>query len=129
MLSFLHNPIIGGGFGNIDTLIHKESLMFASYISQRYVDSSHNIFLDILIQSGLVGIGAFLYLVAKSFITFLSHRDTVAISLLLGFVTILSFNPVSIWILLVFWYLIGQGTLGNRVSPIPKYEALHSKNN
>lgn len=116
MLSFLHNPVIGGGFGNIDTLLHKESLMFASYISERYVDSSHNIFLDILIQSGLVGMGAFLYLLGRSFITFFFQRDTVALCLLLGFITVLSFNPVSVWILLVFWYLLGQGILGNRIS-------------
>lgn len=115
LLSFLHNPVIGGGFGNIDTLIHKESLTFASFISARYVDSSHNIFLDILIQSGLLGLGAFLFLIVKSISTLYQKRDTVSISLLLGFLTIMSFNPVSVWVLVVFWYLVGQGILGNSI--------------
>lgn len=116
MLSFLHNPLIGGGFGNVDMLLHKESLTFASYISARYVDSSHNFFLDILVQSGIVGVVALFYLLARSFLRFFSQRDTVALCLLLGFITILSFNPVSVWILLVFWYLLGQGNFGNRIS-------------
>lgn len=115
LLSFLHNPVIGGGFGNIDLLIHKESLTFASFISARYVDSSHNIFLDILIQSGVLGLGAFLWLILRSITVFYRNRDTVFIALMLGFVTILSFNPVSVWVLVVFWYLVGQGILGNSI--------------
>ncbi len=109
VLSFLAHPIIGGGFGNIDLLLHEQSLRFASFISARYVDSSHNIVLDMIVQSGIIGVGAFFLLLWNASMDFYKKKNIVQTALLLGLLTVLLFNPVSVWVLLVFWYLLGQG--------------------
>ncbi|MDP3941157.1 MAG: O-antigen ligase family protein [bacterium] len=108
-LSFLSHPLIGGGVGNIELLLHKASLQFASYISVRYVDSSHNIFLDMLVSLGGIGFLAFVILLFFSFRTYLLRKEFVSVAMLLGMVVVLSFNPGSVWELVVFWYLVGSG--------------------
>ena len=117
--SFLSHPVIGGGFGNIDLLLHEQSLLFASFISARYVDSSHNILLDMVVQSGIVGAGAFFLLLFSAFRFFCQKKYIVHTALLIGLLTVLFFNPVSVWVLLFFWYLLGQGISVQNTKEIP----------
>ena len=108
-LSFLSHPLIGGGIGNVELLLHNTSLQFASFISARYVDSSHNIFLDMLVSLGGIGFLAFAVLVFSSFRSYLQKKEYIYVAMLFGMVVALSFNPGSVWELVVFWYLIGNG--------------------
>lgn len=108
-IAFLENPIIGGGVGNVEILLHDASNQFASFISARYVDSSHSIFFDVLLQLGIVGLAAFLALIFLAFRSFFRTKNSAMISLLLGMIVVLSFNPASVWELVVFWYVIGEG--------------------
>lgn len=109
LLAFIAHPVIGGGVGNAEVLLHQGSLQFASFLSARYVDSSHNIFLDVLIQLGIIGFLAFLSLLVISFRTFIKSKNIVSTSILIGMIVVLSFNPGSVWELVVLWYLIGSG--------------------
>jgi O-antigen ligase len=108
-VGFLSHPLIGGGFGNIETTLHTSSQTFASFISARYVDSSHNIFLDMLLQTGILGFCAFSVLIFDSFKTFLRKKQIISLALFSGMLVVLSFNPGSVWELVVFWYFVGEG--------------------
>jgi O-antigen ligase len=107
-ISFSQHPLIGGGFGNIDTLIHAGTKTYASFISAHYVDSAHNIFLDFALQGGLIGLFAFCSLVVTAFVSVFRKKRYMEFTMLLGFLVVLSFNPASVWTLVVFWFLIGQ---------------------
>jgi len=107
-------PIIGSGFGNIQYALITAAKTFPNNLGLSFVDSSHNIFLDWFVQGGSIGIGVFLYLLYQSFLFFIQKKDVLHIVLLLGLISVLSFNPASIVTLVALWWLIGQGTLKNK---------------
>lgn len=103
------NPLIGGGFGNTESLIRESAKSLKSDIQYQYVDSSHNFLLDFWVQGGLVGLGTILtllYFVLKNLTKANRVRE---LTLILGVITMMLFNPVSIVTLIHFWWLIGQG--------------------
>lgn len=102
-------PILGNGFGNTEIALHKAAVSLDLPIQYYYVDSSHNIFLDWWVQGGIVGISALLGLVYLTFKKFIKEGNIRELVLLLGTLTVLSFNPASVVGLLGFWWLIGQG--------------------
>lgn len=103
------HPILGGGFGNTEKLINQGALQLGNSIRFQFVDSSHNIFLDWWVTGGIVGFLLLLMLLKQAFASFIFSKNINMIVLLLGVLTILSFNPVSVVILIQFWWLIGQG--------------------
>lgn len=103
----LQSPIIGGGFGNAEVLLHKTSVDQHLRIRDYYVDSSHNIFLDWWVQAGIIGFIILFLLVFTTFKQFIKQNNQRNIVLLLGILTALSFNPASVVGLLQFWWLIG----------------------
>lgn len=109
LLANKNNVIIGNGFGNLENALHTSGKQLGLFIQYNYVDSAHNIFLDWWVQGGVVGVILLLGLVHLSLKTFFvknAHREMV---LLLGLLTVLSFNPASVASLLAFWWLIGKG--------------------
>lgn len=102
------NPGIGQGFGNTEIALHNAAAGLDLPIQYYYVDSSHNIFLDWWVQSGVIGVSLLIYLVYTAFSTFAYKQNRRDLVLLLGSVTMLSFNPASVIGLLGFWWLIGQ---------------------
>lgn len=103
------NPILGNGFGNSEFALHKSAKQLGLPIQYYYVDSAHNIFLDWLVQAGVVGFIVLCYLVYLSINKFVQTGNFRELVLIFGMIIVLSFNPASIIGLLGFWWLIGQG--------------------
>lgn len=105
----LSSPIIGNGFGNIEHAMKRTSEMLGNTVQYQYVDSSHNLFLDMWVAGGIVGLGAFMFLVVTSFQTLVATHDDTKLMILLGLITALSFNPASVAALVWLWWVIGSG--------------------
>lgn len=102
-------PFLGNGFGNIESTLHQTSKELSNNVQYQFVDSAHNLFLDWWIQGGLVGITFLFTLTGYSFYQFVKKDKRLEVILLLGILTTMLFNPVSVVILLYFWWLIGRG--------------------
>lgn len=103
------NPILGSGFGNIEASIQKGAKILGNNVRFEKVDSSHNIFLDWWIQGGLTGIGILTVTLITSIIGLARQKRTLELTILLGLIAALSFNPASIVTLIQFWWILGQG--------------------
>jgi O-antigen ligase len=102
-------PLTGVGFGNAEYALHDATVKLNNHLQGYYVDSSHNIFLDYLVQGGigaLLALSLLIFMTIRSFVRAENVRNLV---LFLGLIASLSFNPGSVVSLLVFWWLIGQG--------------------
>jgi O-antigen ligase len=108
------SPIVGVGFGNAEYSLHASNVKLHNHLPGYYVDSSHNIFLDWFVQTGIIGLGVLLFLVGKTLLIFIQEKHVRNITLLLGIITALSFNPASIVSLVALWWLIGQGCVQPR---------------
>ncbi len=104
----LKNPLIGGGFGNTELLLHNAAVDKHLRIRGYYVDSSHNVFIDWWVQGGIVGLAVLLIFVITTLQRSIRQNNQRNIILLLGILTVLSFNPASVVGLLQFWWLIGN---------------------
>lgn len=102
-----NHPIIGGGFGNIQNLLHDGSLRLNNNIQYQVVDSSHNFLLDFFVQGGIIGLLLIVLLLYWFFKNLIVLEKKLELSLMLGLITIMLFNPVSIVTLIQFWWLIG----------------------
>ncbi len=107
------SPIMGVGFGNAETVIHSATVKLNNHLQGYYIDSAHNIFLDWFVSGGIIGLLILLFLIFYTFRYFISRHNIRNISLLLGMIACLSFNPASVVSLLAFWWLIGQGALNS----------------
>lgn len=101
--------VFGRGFGNIEYELPRISKTMDNDIQYQYIDSAHNIFLDWWLQGGLVGLSLLLLLLFISLKNYIHHNQILEIVLMLGLLTAISFNPLSVVNLLAFWWLIGQG--------------------
>lgn len=102
-------PVFGYGFGNIEYALRSSAFKLSNNLRFQYVDSAHNLFLDWWVQGGVIGLGILVLFVAYSFKNFITHSQMLNITLLLGLLTVISFNPVSVVTLVAFWWVIGQG--------------------
>ena len=107
--SGLTSPFIGQGFGNIQNLIHQTAFELNNNVQYQIVDSSHNFLLDFWIQGGIVAITSIIILIGLSTQNFIKTRKFPELTAFLGIIIAMLFNPVSVVILLAFWWLIGQG--------------------
>lgn len=103
------SPIIGNGFGNTEFALQAAVNSLNLNLKGSYVDSSHNIILDWWVQGGIIGVGVIMLLVIQTFMSFIRQKNIMRITLLLGLVAALSFNPASSVSLIALWWLIGQG--------------------
>lgn len=101
-------PFLGWGFGNISLALQNTSFSLSNNLRYQFVDSAHNIFLDWWVQGGIIGIILITSLITYSSVRLLQRKQIIELTVLLGLLAILSFNPVSIVTLLQFWWLIGQ---------------------
>jgi len=105
---FAH-PLLGSGIGAIQQTIHTTSLHLPNIISSEIWDSSHNFLLDWWLQTGILGVLSILTIIIGTLIQFIRHEDNFKVVLMLGLLTVMSFNPMSVFILVAFWWIIGQG--------------------
>ena len=103
------NPILGNGFGNIESALRASAISLTNNLRFQYVDSSHNLLLDWWVQGGIIGVGLLLSLIFISFRKFIDHKKPLELVLILGLLTVMQFNPVSVVTLVGFWWLLGQG--------------------
>lgn len=103
------SPVIGHGFGNMEAALHKTALILNNNIQYQVVDSAHNIFLDFWVQGGALGIMALVILIIFAVRNFLQKDQLKELLIILGLLTTLSFNPVSVSLLIAFWFFLGQG--------------------
>lgn len=102
-------PLLGNGFGNIQSSLLKGSQFLHNNIQYQIVDSSHNIFLDWWVQGGIWGIGFLIFLTGLSLFKLAASSNRIILAGLLGLLVVLSFNPLSVSVLLMFWWSLGQG--------------------
>ena len=104
----IQSPLFGQGFGNTESIIHKQAVKENNNLQYVVVDSAHNIFIDIALELGIVGLVVFLWLIFTS-IKHHYKNDITSLLALFGVLTAVSFNPTSVVVLVAFWYLIGKG--------------------
>jgi len=109
LLAGLDSPLIGHGFGNIQSVIHTKALELNNNLKYQVVDSAHNFILDFWIQGGIVALVSVLMLIALATFNFIKHKKILELTAIFGIIVAMSFNPVSVANLLSFWYLLGQG--------------------
>lgn len=97
--AFQKSPILGYGQENFELIFPKERHM--------KVDNAHNIFLEIAISSGMLGLIIFLAII---FIALKQSSIVVRLSIFV-FLVVAQFNPLSIAQIAFFWFLI---SLSNR---------------
>lgn len=96
----LQSPVVGHGLGITDKLFSESFKTTGTPIESLRIDSAHNIFLDVAIWSGGVGVFVFLYYIYSIFKT-LENRKRIAALAFLAFAT---FQPLSVshWL----WFTI-----------------------
>lgn len=109
ILASLDRPITGYGFGNTEEILKKESIALSNNIHFQYVDSAHNILLDLFLAGGLVGLLAFFLLLFSAFRTATQQNNLLILTILLGLLTVLSFNPGGVTTLIALYWVLGQG--------------------
>lgn len=103
------SPIFGSGFGNIQSTLHQTSLILDNNIQYQIVDSAHNLLLDFWVQGGFIGLACLILLLIGSIKGFIKRQAKLELAALLGIFIVMLFNPVSVVILVYFWWLIDQG--------------------
>jgi hypothetical protein len=103
------SPIYGNGFGNVQSSLAKSAKQLNNNVQYQIVDSSHNIFLDFWVQGGILGVLLFLWILIISVYHFLASDNRFMLALLIGLIYALCFNPLSVAVLVMFWYVLGQG--------------------
>lgn len=91
----MKKPILGYGQENFSLLFPKKRFM--------YVDSAHNVFLEVAVSSGLIGL---LFFVAIIFTALRQARGATRLSLT-AFLIVAQLNPLSIAQIALFWFLLG----------------------
>lgn len=102
-------PFFGWGFGNISLALENTSFFkLSNNLRYQFVDSTHNLLLHWWVQEGIIGVILILGVLSYSFVRLLQRKQIIELTILVGLLAILSFNPVSIVTLLQFWWIIGQ---------------------
>jgi len=126
VIAGLKNPIFGSGFGNVEQTLYKTSnIILHNNVQYQYVDSSHNFILDWWVEGGIAGILLILFLITRAFKDFILESKKLELIVFLGIITTMLFNPVSIVVLIYFWWLIGQSLSSKKCFTIPKKKSLN----
>lgn len=98
LLAVSQQPFIGIGQENFELIFSPDRGI--------KVDNAHNIFLEVAVSSGLIGLFLFVAIVAVAI-----KNATLPVRFsLLAFLVVGSFNPLSIAQIALFWYLLAAAT-------------------
>lgn len=113
----LQNPITGYGIENISLAFPKVITVGDLGLKDIVVDSSHNLFLDLMLETGVVGLGLFIILISLSIFFGLKQLKTAdkqsgdfikaAICAVISFLVIHQFSVVSVVPMTIFWICMG----------------------
>lgn len=109
VMAGLKSPLIGHGFGNTEYALRPVFIEMNSTLKARVVDSSHNVFLDFFVQGGIAGLSILIMLIYYSIRKLVQEDKVMELAIFLGLISIMMFNPVSVSILLSFWWVLSQG--------------------
>lgn len=113
-------PLSGWGIGNTEVGLKAAAEHTQTFIRYQYVDSSHNVFLDWWVQGGMVGLILFCTVLFFSIRGLILQNEVALLASFFGIVAVMLFNPVSIAILVPFWWLIGKGMRQNSTFKSPR---------
>lgn len=101
---YLDRPILGVGPENYNIVFNKyfNPLHFTGYGSTSWYDKPHNIFLEVLTTTGLIGFASYMGIFAVIF-WFLAMNRSKARENLVGFALVLSL-PVAYFVQNMFWF-------------------------
>ncbi|MEP7166480.1 MAG: O-antigen ligase family protein [Candidatus Woesebacteria bacterium] len=105
----MEKPIVGWGVGNTEVGLQHAAQTLHNSVRFQYVDSSHNVFLDWWVQGGIIGLTFFSSVVGMTVIGLVRKKDIVLLASFFGILTVMLFNPVSVSILVPFWWIVGVG--------------------
>lgn len=111
-----HFPVAGLGFGNIQISLNQTAKSLNNTLQYVSVDSSHNFLLDYWVQGGILGVLFILFLLLFAFINLIKQNQDLKLTVFLGIVVVMLFNPVSIGTLIAFWFLLGQGSRSKNIN-------------
>lgn len=106
-------PLFGWGIGNVEQGLASGAKKLENPLRFQYVDSSHNVFLDWWVQGGTVGVTLFSMCVGYAFIGLVRKKERALLMALVGLVAVMLFNPVSVAVLVPFWWLLGVGCVAS----------------
>lgn len=108
LASGFDSPLIGTGIESIQGQIHKYAVKLNFNAQYQVIDSSHNLILDFWVWGGIVGLGLFGVLGVIAVKEMAQKRMLLELTVFLGLLTVLSFNPATVTILAAFWWVIGR---------------------
>ena len=108
-LAGLDSPIYGSGLESIQDRIRITAQKMNVNSQYQTIDSSHNLLLDYWIWGGTIGLGLLGALGILTIKNMIIQRQMLELTLFLGLLTVLSFNPTTVTILAAFWWVIGRG--------------------
>lgn len=108
LISGFDSPVYGSGLESIQDQIHRTAAELKFDSQYQVIDSSHNLFLDYWIWGGLVGLGLLGVLVILGFKNMIKKKMMLELTVFLGLLTALSFNPTTVTVLAAFWWILGR---------------------
>jgi O-antigen ligase len=101
-------PLLGSGLDSVQDQIRKTAQKLNFDAQYQVIDSSHNIFLDFWVWGGALGVGLLMTLVIWALKNMVQKKMALELTVFIGLLTVLSFNPTTVSILAAFWWLIGR---------------------
>lgn len=109
------SPVLGSGFGSLQDKIKESSIKLNNNAQYLVIDSSHNFLLDFWVQGGIIGLGLIVTLFFMTLINLVQKEMTLELAAFLTVITAMLFNPVTVTILIAFWWLIGRSFANSKV--------------
>lgn len=104
----LDSPLFGSGLESIQEKIKKTAIKMNVNAQYQTIDSSHNLLLDYFLWGGAVGLGLLGGLGALAIRNMIQKKMLLELTVFLGLLTVLSFNPTTVSVLAGFWWIIGR---------------------
>lgn len=102
------SPLFGSGLESIQGKIKETAVKMNVNAQYQTIDSSHNLLLDFWIWGGAVGLGLLALLGLLGIKNMIQKRMLLELTVFIGLLTVLSFNPTTVSVLAGFWWVIGR---------------------
>lgn len=102
------SPIFGSGIDAIQGKINQSARQMNFNSQYQIIDSSHNLLLDYWIWGGIAGLILIVFLILLTIVNLSKNSMTLELTVFLGLLAVLMFNPTTVSVLAGFWWLIGR---------------------
>jgi O-antigen ligase len=104
----LSSPIYGSGLESIQEQIRMSAKKMNANSQHQIIDSSHNFILDFWIWGGAIGVLLMVYLIILTLKNLIKKKLVIETTIFIGLLSVLSFNPTTVVVLVGFWWVIGR---------------------